>query len=496
MMGSIQTVDANTLRLADSRIFIQTLGPNARNPWEYYGCMSLDDIQQDLGDAEPIYCPSPDQRNAWVIVDEIVGQQALGTTSFTTQARRDGRDAILELKRRRCNTHWQVLRSRCERPDDFSQWDSKRIIRNVRITSSTESGGNPLSGDDNAAAQIMGDLSFWEHYLVTQMSFGEVADAVALAEILDGFYYDSIQCGECGPASNGCQKSYFLAKANAGSPGLAAQIVFKTSEASGWQTRDVTTLTTGASKTAAMGTYLLVFTTTTPGHRYISIADLNDGIGAWSTITSGYVEEPRAVWVKSASEAFMAADNGYIHKLTNPTRAATTVLDGSATTQNLGAIHGSGNVIVAVGAANAVVVSKNGGRTWATVTGPAVGVVLTSVWVTNAYQWFVGGANGNLYFTDNAGKTWLEIELEADVSAVNDIKFYDDVVGYLAVTAGVRGRVYRTTTGGYDWQYVAPNITGLVANGRINVVAPCGPNEVAAGGLALDGTDGIIAVAS
>ncbi len=490
-----QTLDPNILRQGDSRIFVQTLGINARNPYDYYGCMMLEDVEQDLGDVESVYCPDPNQRNAWVIVDEIVGTQSMGSTSFQTQARRDGADAIRELKDRRCLTNWQVVRSRCARPDDFSEWDSKLVLRNTRLTSFTQAGGNPLSGDDNAVSQLSGDLSFWESYVLKKINFGEQADATALAEILDGLFNDNVQCGDCGPASDGCNKAYFLAKANTGSPGLAAQIVF-TLNGTTWSTRDVSAITTGASKIAVMGNFLLVFTTTTPGHKYIALADLNAGTGSWATITSGYVEEPRAVWVKGANEAYLACDLGYIHKLTGANKAATTVTDGSVTTQNLAAIHGRGNTIVAVGASNAVIVSRNGGRTFSAVTGPAVGVALTACWVVNDYQWFVGTGTGLLYYTDDGGVSWVNMGVDSDITSINDIEFYDETTGYMAVTQGVRGRVYRTTTGGYEWLYTAPHLNGLVANTRMNCVAVCGPNKVAAGGLALDGSDGIIAIAS
>jgi len=109
----------------------------------------------------------------------------------------------------------------------------------------------------------------------------------------------------------------------------------------------------------------------------------------------------------------------------------------------------------------------------------------------------VGNANGALYFTENAGVSWTQISLPGTPTVIRDIKFVDDVVGYLAFdAAGPAGRIARTVDGGATW-YILPEkaVSGVIpANDRINEIAVCRDNVnlIFAGGLSDLSTDGII----
>jgi len=153
---------------------------------------------------------------------------------------------------------------------------------------------------------------------------------------------------------------------------------------------------------------------------------------------------------------------------------------------------------VAVGDLNAVVYTTNGGSTWQSLTGPAVGVNLTAVWMYDARLWLVGDANGDLWRTSDAGVTWTEITLPITPTALNDIRFFDSVVGYLGVTvAGPAGRMLRTIDGGQTFQTMPERAGSIPANDDINSVAVCAsPNVVWGGGLGDNGSDGILVKAS
>jgi hypothetical protein len=245
-----------------------------------------------------------------------------------------------------------------------------------------------------------------------------------------------------------------------------------------------------------MGNRVVVVSQATGSHHY---ATLTNGVpGTWTQVSSGYVSTkgPRAIYVKNSSAAYLAAAGGYIYFLASPGGTPTVLTDGSISTQDLNDIAGNGNTIVAVGNSNAVLVSNNGGSTFSLITGPAVGVNLSAVWLMSSQIWLVGTGTGRVYYTLNGGTTWTEIGLGIAGGVINDIRFADELVGYIAAEVGGVATVFRTTDSGNTWFNTAPHISGLPTAVRANFVYPCGRNKVLTGGRKTVGGDGIAAIAS
>lgn len=490
--------DPNLLRLGDARIFIQGDGSSPTNPYNFYGCLSLGGLQEELGEGTPIYCPSPTQRNAWEIVDTVPSQPGLPTTDFTQHANRYLTDIWWKLRRQNCKFNAQVVLGRCQSPDDISQFDSKILLSGTRMTAFNLPALNPLDGGENTVGDITGtwQINFFDRY--QPMLLGEKADATVLAEALDGLYADAVQCGDCGEPSDGCQKQFVLTLANSGSPGLSSQIAYTDDSWSTNGTDDINTLGgLSGNKVAQMGQRLVVISQATNSHHHKLISTILAGTaGGWAEVTSGYVltKGPRAIYVKSANRAFIAAAGGYVYLLTAPTAAVTVLTDGSVTTQDFNAISGFGRTVVAVGNSNALIYSTNDGETFASKTGPEVGIALNAVECVNDRVWWVGTANGNLYYTTDAGNTWVENTPEGDLTVINSIAFVDELVGYVAGQAGAEARIYRTSTNGNLWSREAPDISGMPTAERINFVAPCPQsyNALLAGGRISSGGDGIV----
>lgn len=491
--------DINVLKGGDVRVFIQEDGITPAAEYVYYGCLMLDSPNQDLGTPDPVYCPSPTQRGKWDIIDDIPKTPALGTADFTAHADRTLSDIWFDLKRRGCKFNMQAVVGACQRPDDFTDWEAKLAFFGARLNNLGLTGLNPLTGDDNAVVDFTGTISFQDWEPIRAMKFGEVADSTIVAEALDGFYYDVAQCGECGTPSDGCNHLFVLTAASGGSPGLSSQLVYSLNGGDTWATIDINTLAGLAGNRAApMGDKIVVVSQASGAHHYSPVSSVIAGTQNWTKIDSGYVatKGPRAIYVKNSNQAFIAAAGGYIYFLSGATVAAVVVTDGSVTTQDLNDIAGHGKVIVAVGGSNAVVYSENDGDTFTLVTGPAVGVNLTAVWVQSNTVWIVGAGNGKLYYTLNSGATWTEIPIGAGVSVINDIHFENDVVGYIAVERGGVADVFRTTDSGNSWQNSRPHVSGLPTAVRANFVFSCGNNRVLAGGRKTAGGDGMVAIAS
>lgn len=491
--------DTNILRGGQARIFVQADGVSPAFPYLYFGCMQLDGPSKDLGEPDPVYCPSTSQRDKWDIVDEVPKTEALGTTDFTQRMDRFLRDEWWEIKQKKCLFNVQIVVSNCARPDDFNNWEAKILLDRARLTNFTLPTFNPLTGDDNAALDLTGSLTFRDFSPIRPLRFGEVLDTTIVAEALDAIYYDVATCGECGVPSDGCQKLYILTGANSGSPGLSSQIVYSLDGGSTGAAIDIAALGgLSGNRLAAVGNYLVVVSEAAGGHAYSLFSDIDAGTTSWTLVTSGYVpgSGPRALWSKNPSNTLVAAADGYIYLISNPTQAATVITDGSLTTQDLNDIHGNGSTVVAVGDSNAVLVSTNGGKTFSLITGPEVGQNLSAVWVMNDNVWFVASGTGNLYYTSNGGDTWVETTPDANITTINDIQFSGDVVGAMSVQVGGSSRVYRTTDSGYSWWYTEPAVTGLPTAERYNTVAVCGNNAILAAGRVSSGGDGVAAIAA
>ncbi|KKK66265.1 hypothetical protein LCGC14_2965860, partial [marine sediment metagenome] len=141
------------------------------------------------------------------------------------------------------------------------------------------------------------------------------------------------------------------------------------------------------------------------------------------------------------------------------------------------------------------------GDSFVSVTGPEASADLRAVWAISSYQWYIGTSTGAFWYTMDQGVTWTQRNLpdQSTLSEVLDIKFSGEIpeIGAIAVqtTFPVRGLIYRTITGGRTWFSTLPGISDLPTNERINAVALCDINEIAAAGLATGSTDGIVAVA-
>jgi photosystem II stability/assembly factor-like uncharacterized protein len=89
-------------------------------------------------------------------------------------------------------------------------------------------------------------------------------------------------------------------------------------------------------------------------------------------------------------------------------------------------------------------------------------------------SWLVGDANGDLWRTADTGATWTEITLPVTPTLVEDIKFFDEAVAYLAVTiTGPAGNILRSTDGGSSWYVRFARTVGVNLSQRYNQLGRC-----------------------
>jgi photosystem II stability/assembly factor-like uncharacterized protein len=465
-----------------------------------FGSNIIESLSKSKGGLNAIYSKNPVTNEA-----EIVGTYRsapeLGEMPFRERALWAAANYLERVFDGDCRQVFLIKLDTCGRPDDLNTWDSMWLAEGLRLNDISVEALQTF--DESAPVEMTGTFSVLNWNRILPIRFTQEADSTVLAEIIDIIYADMRSCGTCGRYSDGCEAIYALARANSGSPGLSSQLVYRVEDGGAYSVDDIDALGgLSGSGLAAAGRYLVVISEAAGKHVYATKPTKAGQAVSWASVSSGYQAggSPRAIYAKSPSEIFIAGAGGYIYKSEDLTAAVEVAHDASLTTQNFNAIHGSGQVVVAVGDAGAILMSINNGESYSTIDYSFGSVDLLSVWVINANQWYVGDEQGRLWYTDDKGGTFVQRSLpnQGDLSAILDIVFSpdSDQVGYLAIQTNANtGLVYRTISGGRNWYTDAPGIDQLTANERINAIATCGVNAVAAGGKKTGSTDGLIAVA-
>lgn len=488
-----------------SRVFLIEDGAGPSHPYSYQGLWKAGQPTFEQGDTTLIYIPDPDSYAKFKVHSKVPGEP--GSPELPVSARY-GMDlsTLLRLAKGGCDHDLQVHFGQCRDPRDFNGgWDKVLIIERARVSTWGTDGDLGALGPDERA-QVNEDATFSgeDLYEVKRMTYATKAGTTVVQEVVDITICDSATCGSCGLPSDGCKVIFAICLSTGASPGASPIIVYSEDGGLTWGFDWIGSLsnTEDPNALACVGTNVIVVSEDGCGIEWADITDLLAGTAVWAEVTTGLVcpaGAPRAIKSISPTYTWIVGKGGYIYFADDPTASVTVQDAGVATTEDLNAIDGVDQLnLVAVGDNNAVVHTTNGGATWELIVGPAVGVDLNCVHMVDETTWWVGtAAPGKLFYTINAGVSWVEKTFSGSgqaLSQVTDIEFSTPSVGYMTQNTGANvGRIFRTINGGYSW-YVAPEGTGTIpTNQKLNAVAVCpDPNKVYAGGATVVSGDGII----
>lgn len=499
-------IDRIIAKSSDTRVwFIENRAHPANDP-VYQGLMKFNDPSQALGDITKIEAPDPNEAGRFIEIDSIQGQEERVSFGIMGRYPRSRTSDMKRIAEKRCQLDIQAHLGRCRDPQDFNGgWEKIIFFEGTKLTNySIENFGAIESGEENPTNESADtNAALW--YERVRLTFAERATGDTFNEVVAVVVCDDSECGDCDSPSDGCQRVFSVQLAAGNSPGVSPSVIYSDDglATDGLTFIDTLTSSQEPSDAACIGENLVVTSNDAGSLNYADIDEILLGTETWVEIATGIQAggEPNALWSVGARDTWVVGDAGYIYYTSDPTTGLTAQDEGVATSQNLADVHAyDSQNVVAVGASNAVVYTKDGGGTWAAVTGPAVGVNLTAVWMKDVDTWFVGDANGALWYTDNAGTTWVSKPLPISTDEVDDIKFPTDSCGFMSVRVSAPGgRILATIDGGHTW-YVAPEGSGSIpANDRINSIGICrkaspsiAANTIYAGGLADDGSDGIL----
>ena len=488
---------------ANGRLFIteDTASPS-RAP-VYFDKARAGAISFGQGSLTAIRQPSPDQYGQFETVGTLRG--AADLPSWTIEARMvEQASEWLRLANKGCAIDVHLHVGRCQNPRSFNGgFTFARILEDAQISSYDTSDMMVFDESSDAVVTENIPLSGRRIYDVKQIRPTEQAGAEATDEIVGIAVADAVSCGSCGAPSDGCSVVLAVAAGVAGSPGLPTEVLYTQDGGATWASTSIDSMGLAETPTAiaSIGDYVVVTSNDAGAIFTALLADVLAGTDVWTKVTSGLNVSgpPNAITSTSPVTSWIAGDGGYLYFSADPSAGVTEQADGTLTAQDLADIHAlDDDNVLAVGAANAVLVTANGGTTWSLVVGPAPAINLTAAWMRTDLEWLVGTAGGELYYTTNGGTTWTAIAFSGSGGGtVHDIVFATKNVGYMAhATAAAAGRIFRTLDGGRSW-YLLPEETGVTfpANDRVNALAACGyaePNAVYGGGLGDDASDGFI----
>lgn len=491
------------------RAFIQFGGAAPTNPIQYYGqdaqYMSIEGVTvPEVGGVDPIHVHDPNNIGRYKLVGRSETPPDLATATLIMYEKHGA--IPRQLYKQGCTFNLYEPTGLCQDLSDFiNGWSDYVLIYSAAIVTDKDLGSRvSFDSDDNIEDSLSITLS--EVYPIGKMGFGESATTQVDREVVDLVYGPPLRCAGC---TEGSERVYALtAPSGVGSPGLPAELVYTLDSGANWSQSNIDGL--GATETVyaidIAGSYLVVLGD--DAYYYATINQQTGVPGAFSKVSFSEGEPPYDIYVANPREVYFCGADGYIYKSTNIAQGATVISDGSATSENLMRIHGQNETIVAAGYGGAIVVSTNRGVTWASAADSPCTDIIQALFVIDSRNWWIGTDAGNVYFTRDGGNTWTEQTFSGSGTGnVYDILFPTDEVGYIShSTAAPAGRIFTTWNGGADWASSADynprlvNFPVLDAVKRIATPVSFDPavacNNMACGGLAGDGVDGIILLAT
>lgn len=476
-----------------TRVWIIPDGASPKNIPEFEGLLKAGDPSRGFGDVTAIEIPDPARFNEFIEIDSIRG--ATERATFSLQGRYPLQlSRLLKLANQGCRVDIQVHIGKCRDPRDYDNgWEKMVIFEDANITSYGIEGFGAIDSSERAPANETVEISAGTFYEVGRLSFSTIASSTIDQEMISVDVFGSPVCEEClDEVAPGCDTVMAVMDTD----GLVNPLVIYTDDAfATFSTVLINTLGTETpTDSEFVGNYFAVIsengTATGDELNWAGVNDILNGTAApFQSTSAGFnvAGPPLAMSSTSPRDTFIVGRGGYIYKMESMGNVVE--VDSAEATSNdyLDVYALDAFTVVAVGASNTVVVTRDSGATWQLISpGPAPGDDLTTVWAMDENTWLIGTDAGELYCTSNSGDVWQQVTLPIVATNINDIVMATESVGVLAVTqAGPAGVLLRTTNAGQSWRVLPDGAGTLPANDQISKVAMCPtePNLVYGAGL-------------
>jgi photosystem II stability/assembly factor-like uncharacterized protein len=309
-------------------------------------------------------------------------------------------------------------------------------------------------------------------------------------------YCDAKQCvSDCGTVSDGCSKWFGVTDADA-APYAAPNLVkgTKTSGVITWSTIPILGINGNVEGIECAGSRIIVSSNADSSIAYND--DANQDQDEWQVVAIANAPSAfhTALYARTASEIWLAANSGFIYKSTDGGATWGAVHQATETTENLNAVWAHDkDLVYAVGDNGVILRSKNGGETWAEITQTGVtsaNLIVVVVPPDRPGEVYIGTNDGQIFRSTAEGASLVAVSFPGDgVGTVDDISFCgpcgSNVMFILHNDAGPRARIFRDLSGGAGGRDVelVMDQTQVIGGGiDLNALACCNQNEVVAAG--------------
>lgn len=474
--------DLNTAR-RDAYAFIQRR-PGPASPLDLFSVNGyIGGIEEPVASPEPRFRKSLTRRGQFDRVGEVLSPPDAYTVSLTEKVPRETASFLERLKKTSERFAVHVIISRDGDPQDTNTWESKEVYEGVGVTGFSR---DDVEADEDEYWTITSETQYASRERLFHLYFGAEATTEITNEVIDVAVYP--------PNDNDDYDTKEIYKLTKVVGSTAPDLIYSMDGGRDWTKVSLTTI--GAdepNRMAVVGDYVIIVSAAGGAYYYAR----KDSLSTWTKVSDGFVggSGPTCIYAPAVGSIYMGGEGGYVYKLGIPGQPVQVLEAGSATAQDLNAIHGAGQTLLAVGDANAAILSNNNGRSFVALTGPKPATALNCCWVIDRDTLWIGA--DQLYYSREAGKagSWTPVATGIPgLTAITALVFSAEstAIGYVAGTGVANGYLARTTTFGNDFEAVS--LHTVPAADRWNALAVGGPNFLVAVGLADDGVDGLAAL--
>jgi hypothetical protein len=457
------------------------------------------DPAQNIGEETRVSAPDPNHFDRDIQIGTVPGETERATLGIGIRSTAQA-SILQKWKNDRCRVDIYALTGKCGNPQDFTEGGEKWIyFPDGKISSHSFENFGAFGRDENNPTNEMVDMTSEEYYELLMMDMDQIAAAESVRQLYTVDFYPGEDCDDC---PDPCGRVVITMQGASATPGTQPIALWSVDGGETWTSKTIDTLFSNEDISDADfigGDFVLISNTAHEIH-YIDAPDLFDAGGTWQQNGNGFVvgKNPKKMVSVDPRHTWIVGDGGYVY-FAKDHRTTIDVQDaGVATSQNLNAVSASSTKnVLAVGNLNAVIFTNNGGLSWQSVTGPAVGINLGACWMWDEQTWFAGegaGGTGKLWLTVNSGRTWTQVALPANYLRIDKITFISEAEGYLLARDGSKEYALRTITAGNEWVVLPQGKRGVaLGNSYLNDIAACSKyqNLAIAVGVATNGTSGI-----
>ena len=476
------------------RVWVQPDGPNT--DMEMVGCIDSADISESGGGIKDVIRCFRADGSGWDVLATTRNPPDQVTTTLTGLVETTANWLEL-LKESACPFPLYFNGRTCPPHDVFVGAPRTYAYQEAEIAGTTLAG--LAMREEDVETTLAAEITAWPPGIVYRAIVGARQTIAEYSALNDIHFCNAQQCaGPCGATMGPCTIGVAVSSAPAGSPAVMGDV---------WYTIDggVTWTATVADPFAAAEDIwsgicfpisdtvarLLVAREADPATA-AEVAYSDDWGANWTLVVLGTpvnvgALDGDALFALDMYNIWYAMSDGHIAFSNNggETWTMQQVGAGKLTANDLYAIWFADNQHgMAVGQADTVLVTSDGGTTWATGTATGAGAILYAVTENDGGGiWWVGTTTGRLYYSTDQGTTWTQRTF-GGTATVNSIRFANTLAGFLA--DGLR--LFRTKNGGRDWELISvPTNLGLAAVHACteNMVYAVGSPQPAVGGTAV-----------